>query len=179
MRNYIYLILLASLSASNNIVGQFALRPWSSQTDFTSGQEKYKKEIADFLRMRHGSDSANFCYDVSNYMISVDPFGGVYDSAKFISPKFAGEKIPLDSVSKDSIVFRSQKIVAGTENIAIYNEGKTLIYCYVKHLSLYLYGTLAEADETKLETYIKINGKWIWVANSGTWLHSPFTNSNK
>lgn len=173
MRRYIYVLLFASLWGANSIYGQFDTRPWTSVTDFTSEQQKYKKDIEDFLGRRHGHDSANFCYDISNYMITVDPFGGVYDSAKFTTAKFIGEEVPLTSLSSDSIYFRSQKIVPGSETIAVYNEGRTLIYSYVKHNLVYGYGNALEGDERKLEVYVKHNGKWIWVANGGTNVSPP------
>lgn len=168
MRPNYYLILLAFACCIGSAYAQYAPHPWSSILNFASEQRKYKGEMEDFLRRRHGSDSADFGYDISNYMITVDPFGGVYDSAKFMFPKFVGEKMDLHSVAKDSIVFRSQSIVPGSERVAVYNNGNTIIYCYLKHLSLFVYGNPVEQEERKLEVYIKYNGNWIWVANGGT-----------
>lgn len=173
MRHLLFILMVATLCGTKTTYGQYAPRPWKSVEDFTAEQKKYKAEIDAFLKIRHGRDSADFCFDISNYMITVDPFGGVYDSAKYTSARYIGESIPLTSLSKDSIYFRSQNIVPGSETIAIYNQGNTLVYCYVKHNSVYGYGNLFEGEETKLEVYVKQNGKWIWVANSGTNVSSP------
>jgi len=159
MRSFICIVLLVSFISIKTTCAQYASKPWNTVTDFTAEQHKYKKEIDGFLRMRHGRDSANCCYDISNYMITVAPFGVVLDSASFVSPRFTGDSIPLDTLPKDSIVFRSQRVVPGSEKVVIYNNGNTLIYGYTKHLSVY--GKLMEGDEIKLETYIKHEGKWI------------------
>lgn len=174
MRTYSFIFLLITLVCSKNTYGQ-----WNSIVNFTPEQETFMREIANFLKTKHNGTTDVFSYDISNYLIVIDPFGTVYDSASFKYAKFIGDSLPVEAASKDSIYFRSERVAPGSEKVAVYNNGNTLIYCYGKVVSMYIYGNPVEFKETKLETYIKQNGKWIMVANSGTEIRSYPTNSNK
>ena len=152
--------------------------------NFNAEQTKYKKEINAFLEAKlNGHNNKDLFSDLqSNKSIAVNPMGEVHDSLTYKGvPKPLGDNTNLDSLPKDKVFTISIKTDPASQKAAVYNDGKTLVYNWRAIITSYVFGHLVKFNVTRLETYIKYNGKWMMVTGSGTefnpkWRPTPVTN---